>query len=72
MIMEDKLEFIEMKHDSLLIPGASDAKQAVEDPKVLEFIGRIHEANLLIGAISIAPIFLLKLGVLKGKRLLLK
>jgi putative intracellular protease/amidase len=53
--------------DSLLISGASDAKEAVENPKVLEFIGRFNEANLLIGAISIAPIFLLKLGILNGK-----
>lgn len=62
------IENIEIDHfDSLLITGASDAKHAVEDPKVIEFVGRFHEANLLIGAISIAPIFLLKLGVLKRK-----
>lgn len=53
--------------DSLLITGAANAQQAVEDSKVIEFIGRFHNANLLIGAISIAPIFLLKLGALKGK-----
>ena len=53
--------------DSLLITGASDVKQAAEDQKVLEFIQKFHEANALIGAISIAPIFLLKLGILKGK-----
>ena len=53
--------------DSLLITGASDVKQAAEDQKVLEFIQKFHEVNALIGAISIAPIFLLKLGILKGK-----
>lgn len=68
VIPDSLIEDIEIDDfDSLLITGASDAKQAVEDPKVLEFIDRFHEANLLIGAISIAPIFLLKLGVLKGK-----
>lgn len=53
--------------DSLLITGASDAKETVENPDVLEFISRFNEAHLLIGAISIAPMFLLKLGILSGK-----
>lgn len=53
--------------DSLLITGAFDAKDAVEDANVLEFISKFSDANRLIGAIYIAPIFLLKLGVLKGK-----
>ncbi|MCI6603014.1 MAG: DJ-1/PfpI family protein [Clostridiales bacterium] len=53
--------------DSLLLTGASDAKGAVEDPEVLEFIAKFVEAKRLIGAISIAPMFLLKLGVLKRK-----
>lgn len=57
--------------DSLLITGASDAKTAVENPKVLEFISRFNEANLIIGAILIAPMFLLKLGALNGKPLLI-
>lgn len=53
--------------DSLLITGSTDAREAVEDEKVLEFIDEFYNAGALIGAISIAPIFLLKLGHLKGK-----
>jgi hypothetical protein len=53
--------------DSLLLTGASDAKEAVEDPEVLEFIAKFVDTKRLIGAISIAPMFLLKLGVLKRK-----
>lgn len=53
--------------DSILITGASDARLAVEDDETLEFISKFHDNNCIIGAISIAPIFLLKLGYLKGK-----
>ena len=53
--------------DSILITGASDARNSVEDAETLEFISKFYENDCVIGAISIAPIFLLKLGYLKGK-----
>ncbi|MCR2042910.1 DJ-1/PfpI family protein [Anaerosalibacter massiliensis] len=55
------------EYDSLLLTGSSDARGAVEDVKVLQFIDKFYKKEALIGAISIAPIFLLKLGHLKGK-----
>ncbi len=55
------------EYDSLLITGATDAKDAVEDKATQEFVSKFHGAGALIGAISIAPILLLKLGYLKGK-----
>lgn len=55
------------EYDSLLITGATDAKESVEDKVTLEFISEFHDSGALIGAISIAPLFLLKLGYLKGK-----
>lgn len=53
--------------DSLLLPGAMDIRLAIEDEAVLEFIREFANRDLLIGAISIAPILLLKAGVM-GKR----
>lgn len=55
------------EYDSLLITGCTDAKEPMEDVKTLEFISKFHDAGALIGAISIAPLFLLELGYLKGK-----
>lgn len=55
------------EYDSLLITGATDAKETVEDKVTQEFVSKFHDASALIGAISIAPLFLLKLGYLKGK-----
>lgn len=51
--------------DSLLLPGATDIRSAIEDDKVLEFIKKFQEK--IIGAISIAPILLVKVGLLSGK-----
>ena len=55
------------EYDSLLITGATNAKEAVEDRETLRFISKFNDVGALIAAISIAPIFLLKLGYLKGK-----
>ena len=51
--------------DSLLLPGAMDIRSAIEDEKVLEFIKKFQGKT--IGAISIAPILLVKVGLLSGK-----
>lgn len=51
--------------DSLLLPGAANIEAAVEDQEIIEFIKKFN--GKIIGAISIAPILLLKAGILKGK-----
>ncbi|SDY99584.1 Putative intracellular protease/amidase [Proteiniborus ethanoligenes] len=55
------------EYDSLLITGATDAQGMVEDESSQEFVSKFYDAGTLIGAISIAPILLLKLGYLKEK-----
>ncbi|WP_061997104.1 DJ-1/PfpI family protein [Clostridium sp. ATCC 25772] len=54
--------------DALLLPGAMDIREVIEDNCIIEFIKSFSEKDKIIGAISIAPILLLKAGVLKNKR----
>ena len=51
--------------DSLLLPGAMDIREAIEDEAVIGFIRQFD--GMPTGAISIAPLLLLKAGLLKGK-----
>lgn len=60
-IDEIKLE----EYDSLLLPGAMDIREAIEDEAILGFIKQFD--GMPIGAISIAPLLLLKAGLLEGK-----
>lgn len=53
------------EYDSLLLPGALDIRGAIEDEAILSFIKKFD--GMPIGAISIAPLLLLKAGVLEGK-----
>ena len=53
------------EYDSLLLPGAMDIREAIENPKVIEFIKSFDKK--IIGAISIAPIMLVRAGFLEGK-----
>lgn len=53
------------EYDSLLLPGAMDIRDAIEDDAILDFIRQFD--GLPIGAISIAPLLLLKAGLLDGK-----
>ncbi len=53
------------EYDSLLLPGAADIRSAVEDIEIIEFIKKFDEK--IIGAISIAPILLVKASMLNGK-----
>lgn len=53
------------EYDSLLLPGAMDIREAIENPKVIDFIKQFDDK--VIGAISIAPIMLVKAGILSGK-----
>ena len=52
------------EYDSLLLPGAADIREAVEDADILAFIRGFSDAGKLIGAISIAPILLVKCGAM--------
>ncbi len=52
-------------YDSLLLPGAADLRSAVEDDAVIDFIRQFD--GKIIGAISIAPILLVKAGMLSGR-----
>lgn len=52
-------------YDSLLLPGASDIKEVIEDKDMLSFIRCFHDK--IIGAISIAPILLVKCGLIGNK-----
>jgi putative intracellular protease/amidase len=62
----DELQIEE--YDALLLTGAADIREAIEDEHVLEFIKAFDRDDVIIGAISIAPILLLRAGMLKGKR----
>ena len=53
------------EYDSLLLPGAADIREAIEDHAILDFIKKFE--GMPIGAISIAPLLLLKAGLLADK-----
>ena len=53
------------QYDSLILPGAMDIREAIEDDEVIEFIRKFE--NKTIGAISIAPLMLVRAGMLSGK-----
>lgn len=53
------------EYDSLLLPGAVDIESAIKDSEIIEFIKKFN--NKIIGAISIAPVLLLKAGILNSK-----
>ena len=55
------------EYDSLLLPGAMDIREAIEDDEVLSFIRLFDESKKIIGAISIAPILLVRNGVIGAK-----
>lgn len=55
------------EYDSLLLPGAADIREAVEDADILAFIRDFSDAGKLIGAISIAPILLVKCGAMGAR-----
>lgn len=55
------------EYDSLLLPGAADIRETIEDEETLSFIRRFDDGKRVIGAISIAPILLVKSGVMGEK-----
>ena len=56
------------EYDSLLLTGSANIREAIEDDTILEFIKNFDGENFIIGAISIAPILLVKSGMLNGKK----
>ncbi|MDO5088661.1 MAG: DJ-1/PfpI family protein [Leptotrichiaceae bacterium] len=56
------------EYDSLILTGAYDIRETVEDDEIMDFIRKFNTENYVIGAISIAPILLLKAGLLKDKK----
>ena len=74
IISEERLKIVPDKtifeldineYDSLLLPGAVDIESAVKDSEIIEFVKKFSDK--VIGAISIAPVLLLKAGILNGK-----
>ena len=55
-------------YDALLLTGSADIRETIIDENILAFIRQFDKPDMIIGAISIAPILLLKAGMLKGKR----
>lgn len=55
--------------DCLLLPGISDPFPITEDEKVIQFLKQfIDDKDIIIGAISSAPMLLAKAGLLKDKK----
>lgn len=68
VIPDIKIEDLDISEfDSLILTGAADIRKAIEDEEILSFIKKFDERDYIIGAISIAPILLLKAGILSGK-----
>ena len=55
------------EYDSLILPGAMDIREAIEDEAILNFVRKFNDKQTVIGAISIAPLILLKAGLLNKK-----
>ena len=66
VIPDDTIENINLnEYDSLLLPGAMDIRESIENKSIIEFIKKFD--GKVIGAISIAPLLLVKAGLLNGK-----
>ncbi|KSV59636.1 DJ-1/PfpI family protein [Acetivibrio ethanolgignens] len=57
-------------YDSLVLPGAVDIREAIENENILEFIRKFNKESIIIGAISVAPLLLLKSGVMGNRKFL--
>ena len=63
---DDTIDHLDLdEYDSLLLPGAMDIREAIENEKIIDFIRKF--AGKTIGAISIAPLLLVRAGFLNGK-----
>ena len=54
-------------YDSLILPGAMDIRETIENERIVDFIFIKKFEKKTIGAISIAPLLLVKAGLLNGK-----
>lgn len=72
VIAEKTIDALDIhEYDSLLLTGSADLREAAEDAHVLAFIKNFDRSDIIIGAISIAPILLMKLKMLNGKRFMI-
>ncbi|WP_199726023.1 DJ-1/PfpI family protein [Leptotrichia sp. OH3620_COT-345] len=55
------------EYNSLILTGAYDIREAIEDDEIINFIKKFNVESYVIGAVSIAPILLLKAGIFKKK-----
>lgn len=66
VLPDDSIDNVKLdEYDSLLLPGAMDIRGSIEDEKIIDFVRKFD--GKIIGAISIAPLLLVKAGLLNGK-----
>lgn len=66
VVPDETIESIDIEaYDSLILPGAMDIRKSIENEDILAFIKKFD--GKIIGAISIAPLLLVKAGLLEGK-----
>ena len=66
VLPDDSIKNVNLEeYDSLLLPGAMDIREAIEDQEIIDFVRKFD--GKIIGAISIAPLLLVKAGLLNGK-----
>jgi len=56
------------EYGSLLLTGSADIRETIEDGNIMDFIKKFSGDSFIIGAISIAPLLLVRAGILGGKR----
>ncbi len=66
VVPDETIESIDIEaYDSLILPGAMDIRKSIENEDILAFIKKFD--GKIIGAITIAPLLLVKAGLLEGK-----
>ncbi|MBQ6416290.1 MAG: DJ-1/PfpI family protein [Butyrivibrio sp.] len=55
-------------YDCVILPGTTNPLPALFDEKLIEFLGKGKDTDIVYAAISSAPILLAKSGILKGKK----
>ena len=66
VLPDDTIDNLDLDaYDSLILPGAMDIREAIENERIIDFIKKFEGKT--IGAISIAPLLLVRAGLLNGK-----
>ena len=66
VLPDDTIDNLDLDaYDSLILPGAMDIREAIENERIIDFIKKFEGKT--IGAISIAPLLLARAGLLNGK-----